>query len=170
MNQLLALLLTFTSFTSAADTVIATLKSDRTSYAVGENAVLRATLHTRPENPDFQFDIVGRVNSVALPVERTTDFNMFSTLSNLESGTFTWEVDVVLQDAAYAKDLKASILYFDDKIEVIDNRLLTETDPVVIDSLILQKERYEELKSASQQELSDSRTLVQSLSLTFTAQ
>ena len=77
---------------------------------------------------------------------------------------------MVLQDARYARDLKSSIKYFQDKITVIDVRLATETDPVVIADLQSQKARYQSLKAASESELTSIRTLVETLTLTFTVQ
>lgn len=149
---------------------IFSISSDKAAYAVNEAATLRASVVTRPINTDYEFDIVGTLNGTPLAAERVTDFEYFSTAPNAEAGIYMWEATLVMQDKRYARDLKASITYFDGRIATIDGQLATETDPDVIASLQAQKARYLSLKAGADSELGSIRTPVKNLSLEFTVQ
>lgn len=135
------------------------LRSDKNTYSVGEAAVLRASLDTKPSDVNFEFDLVSELNGVALSVERTTDFEFFAYSSPLFAGDYVWEVTMVLQDKRYARDLKASILYFTQKIQQIDAEL-GAAPPEEIPDLEARKARYISLRSAAEQELQSHRTII----------
>lgn len=144
----------------ADSTRIVALSSDKAVYAAGENAVLRAKFFTRPNNPNYDFDIVGILNGSPLPVTRITDFEMFSSAKNLVAGNYAWTVSVVVQDARYARDLKTSIAYFESEIERLTQEIAQETDPDRLENLNRQKAKNESLKAASVSELNQIRTPV----------
>lgn len=135
------------------------LRSDKSTYSSGESAVLRASLDTRPADQNFEFDLVSNLNGVGLSVERTTDFEFFSYSAPLVAGDYTWEVTMVLQDKRYARDLKASILYFTQKIQAIDEELGT-APPEEVPDLEARKARYLSLKNAAEIELENHRTII----------
>lgn len=139
---------------------LASLSSNKAEYAVGESAVLRASLATKPADENYELDLISTLNEESLPTERTTDFQMFATALNLAAGSHTWAVTVVLQDKRYARDLKASLNYFNAKIAEIDEALATETDPVEIARLQERRARYLSLHEAATAELSNHRTAV----------
>jgi hypothetical protein len=158
----------FTTVCGAAE--LATISSDKDIYATGETAILQIALSTQPDNTNYEFDAVGDVDGLALEIDRSTPFALFSTDATLQAGTDTWTVHIVLQDARYARDLKTSIGYFTQKITDIDARLATETDPTVIANLQTQRSKYVGLLAASQSELTEIRSEVKTLSLNFEVQ
>ena len=143
-----------------AQTAVFTLKSDKTVYATTETPILKASVYTRPDNSDYEFDITATLNNQSIATERVTDFQMFSMPKNLVIGTYTWAVILVMQDARYAKDLKATIKYYENKIIDIDTQLSTATDPQVIATLQQQKTNYTNIKLAAVSELTAIRTPV----------
>lgn len=156
---------------SFAQTKVIELKSDKSIYNVGDIPVLKATLFSKPDNSDFQFDVSALLNDVEIKTDRITDFQIFSAPKNLSVGTYNWVVTVVIQDARFATDLKSIIKYYDDKIIDIDTELLTATDPNIIADLMAKKTEYQNIISASQQQLNSIRTpVLQPVSLQFTVQ
>lgn len=154
-----------------AQTKIVELKSDKTIYSAGETAVLRANFLARPDNTDFQFDIISSLNSELLTVDRVTDFQMFSSAKDLVAGVYTWGVTVVVQDARYARDLKTTIAYYADLVITLDEQIAVETDPVLLANLQKRKEDANHLKAAAQSELHSIRTPVLApVTLQFTVQ
>lgn len=165
-----SILLSFLSVTNAQTKVIE-LKSDKAVYAAGETAVLRANFFAKPDNTDFQFDIVSSLNSNLLEVDRVTDFQMFSSAKELVAGDYTWTVSVVVQDARYARDLKTTIQYYTNLIIDLDEQIAAETDPVLLANLQKRKDDAISLKIAAQSELNSIRTPVLApVTLDFTVQ
>lgn len=163
--------LPFMVFAHSANTKIVRLRSDKKIYAEGETAILRATFLSKPDNSNFQFDILGNLNAEPLPVDRVTDYQMFSKVKNLEPGTHTWQVLVVIQDARYARDLKASIAHYGQIIAELDAEINLETDPDVIEQLEAQKATALKKKTAAESELSRIRTpVLEPLTLQFTVE
>lgn len=155
------------SVLSSALTEILQVRSDKPAYTVGESAILRATLSTKPESSDYEFDIVAQLNGVDLPITRTTDFELFSLVEDLQVGTYAWDVNVVIQDAHYARDLKEALAFYEVELADIADRLSTETDPDTIANLQAKQERYTSLHEAALSELSRIRTVVQTKQLSF---
>lgn len=157
--------------TALAETKIVDLRSDKGIYSAGDTAVLRANFLSKPDNSDFQFDITAKLNGQSLPVDRVTDFQMFSSAKNLVAGNYTWQVSVVVQDARYARDLKSTIQFYSDAIAGIDTQIATETDPAKL--LNLQKRRADDIsiKQSAINELNQIRTPVLApLTLQFSVQ
>jgi hypothetical protein len=169
MRFLALALAIFTASAAYADEIL-TISSDKAEYLVGEVPELQASVVTRPLSPDFEFDVVGELNEQPLPVERVSDFEFSSTAPGLSAGSYTWDVTLVIQDKRYARDLKASITYFDGQIDTIEDQLLTETDPGVIEQLEAEKARFESLKAAAESELVAIRTVVKAAHIDFTVQ
>lgn len=159
MKVLVFFTLLFSSFTQA-DTKIVELSTDRAVYSAGDNAVLRAMLFTRPDNHSLELEVLGNLNGVSLPVERVTDFEHFSTARGLEVGSYTWTVEVFIQDARLARDLKNTVSYAADKIVEIDQELATNPPPERVEELLIQKARYERLKATAEAELLTIRTKI----------
>ena len=160
MKSLLLIITTLSCLHLMASSDLIRLTSDKSVYTSTENPILRATLNSRPDNTDFQFDIIATLNGANIPTERVTDYMMFSKASSLASGDYTWAVTVVLQDARYARDLKATIKYYENRISDINQQLLTETDPQIITQLNNQKNQFQGIITASQSELNQIRTQV----------
>lgn len=156
MSLILGLLFCVPAF---SETAVVSLLAKPT-YAVGETAILRAQLLTRPDNSNFEFDLVGRLNDVEVPIERITEFEAFSEVRDLEAGSFHWAVDVYVQDKRLAADLKTAISSFTAEIETIDAELGTATDPDRIAYLESQKARFERLRAASLSQLASIRSHV----------
>lgn len=142
------------------DTKLIALSSDKAVYSAGESAVLRAQLLSKPNNPNFDFDVVATLNGDTIAVDRVTDFELFSTAKELTAGNYSWTATLVLQDARYARDLKAAIQYYSSEIERLTNEIAEETDPQAIANLEKKKARAEALKAASENELASIRTAV----------
>jgi len=162
------LLITNVSF---AETKVIELKSDKAVYAVGEVPVLQATVLTKPDSSDFQFDITAKLNNADIATSRVTDFQMFSAPKNLAVGSYSWTVTLVIQDASYAKDLKTTIRYYENQILDLDAQIAVETDPAAL--AVLQGKRADavQIKTAAASELQSIRTAVlQPVTLTFSVQ
>ena len=171
MKSLLALLTLIFSASLYAQTSIVELKADKTIYAAGDTAILRANFLAKPDNTDYQFDVLATLDGQAITVDRVTDFQMFSTAKTLVTGTHTWQVTVVIQDARYARDLKASIIYYTDSIASLDTQIAAATDPVVIANLQKRKDDAVNIKAAAESELQNIRSPVMNpLTLSFTVQ
>lgn len=154
-----------------ANTRIVKLRSDKKIYSVGDAAILRATFNSKPDNSNFQFDVIGSLNSEPLPISRVTDYQMFSSVKNLVAGHYTWSVTVVIQDARYARDLKQSISYYEQKVAVLDQEINLETDPDILEQLEAQKLVALHKKSAAESELNRIRKPVfEPLTLQFTVE
>lgn len=157
--------------THAQETKIVELKADKPVYAVGDTALLRANFYARPDNSDFEFDIVGTLNGTPIPADRVTDFQIFSSAKNLAAGSYTWNVQVVIQDARYARDLKDTINYYADLAANLNDQIAVETDPDKLANLTKQRDDALSLKAAAESELSDLRSPVMApLSLNFSVQ
>ena len=150
-----------------ASTQIATLNFDKTYYVAGNKAVLTALLASKPNDPNLEFDIVGKLNGTTLDATRVTDYDFYSTTAALTAGSYNWTVTVYLQDARYARDLKTSITGFTSQIAAIDVSLQTETNPTVIAQLQAQRASLVDLGNTTTAQLAASRTSVYSTYLTF---
>lgn len=168
--RFLALALAIFSAGAAHAEEILTISSDKAEYIVGEVPELQASVVTRPLSPDFEFDVVGELNEQPLSVERVSDFEFTSSAPGLAAGSYTWEATLVIQDKRYARDLKASITYFEGQIDTIEDQLATETDPDLIAALEAEKARYESLQAAAEAELVAIRTVVKTAQIEFTVQ
>lgn len=170
-NLIVILSLSLAAAVSVAQTRIVELRSDKTVYAEGENPVLRADFLSKPDNTDFQFDILGTLNGTELAVDRVTDYQMFSQPRDLEPGTYTWEVTVVIQDARYARDLKESIAYYENLISTLEAQIAVETDPEALAALERRRDEAVQIKTAAESELNRIRKPVLApLSLSFTVE
>ncbi len=171
MKTLFIASLVFLSTTVLAQTKVIEVKSDKLIYSTTETPVLRATLFAKPDNSDFQFDIIAKLNGTEIKTDRVTDYEMFSNPKNLTVGVYTWVVTLVTQDARYARDLKTTIKYYENKNITIDQQLLTETNPTVIANLQAQKTQNLNIIAASKSELNNIRTpVLNPVSTTFTIQ
>ena len=143
-----------------ADTKLIQISSDRATYAAGDTAILRAMLLTKPDNANFEFEALGKLNGVDLPLERITEFESFSLAQDLEPGVYTWSVEIVIQDGRLARDLKESIAYFTARIAEIDAELATEPPPERVEELLAAKAQVERLAAVTSLELTRIRTKV----------
>ena len=144
----------------AQSSPLISLRSDKASYGENERAVLRASLATRPADPNYEFDVVSTLNAAPIAMERTTDFEQFASTAELSVGSYTWSATLVLQDKRYARDLKNSIGYFDGRIALIDEDLANATDPEEIEQLERSRARYVSLKASAEAELANHRATV----------
>lgn len=161
----------FISLSSFAGTKIVELSSDKTAYAEGDSAVLRANFVSKPDNSDFSLDIVGTLNNSPLASDRITDFEIFSKTAALTEGNYTWTVQVVIQDTKYAQDLKDTIRYYADEIYSLNAKIAAETDPAKLANLIARRDSDLSSQGAAQAELTSIRSPVLSpISLTFSVQ
>ena len=169
LNIIAVLFLSQISF--AQQTKVIELKSDKAIYATTENPILKATLFSKPDNTDYQFDITATLNGQNIDVDRITDYQMFSSPKNLIVGAYTWTVTMVIQDAKYAKDLKTTIKYYENQISILDAQIAVTTDPVTLATLQARRIDYLDIKSAAAQQLqSIRRPVLAPVSLTFTVQ
>ncbi len=157
MNLLLSLLCATLSF---AQPELLEISSDKQNYVVNESAILRASLSTKPADPDFELDLVSTLNGNEQTLQRSTDFEFYAQTTLTAVGSYAWMVQVVLQEKQYAKDLKEAIAGLTQEIQNIDEELLTATDPVRIAQLQAARLRKVELRSATQTELANHRTPV----------
>ena len=163
MRNLIILAILFPSMAFASpkinETEVIRLFSNQAEYSVGDRAILRATLSTRPKD-GFGFTLRGALNSQDLSIEKITDFEFFSEVKNLQAGTYDWAVTVYIQDKRLAEDLKSAIATFTAQIAAIDAELLTESDPQIIAGLEEEKARLEDLLLATEFELENNKTKV----------
>jgi hypothetical protein len=136
------------------------ISSNKSVYLVNEKPLLKATVFSKPENTDYQFDIHTELNNQIISSDRVTDYQMFSLPQNLVAGLYTWKVTLVIQDARYARDLKTTIKYYQNQIIDIDTKLLTETNPQVILDLQNQKTENLNIIQSAQSELQSIQTIV----------
>ena len=162
MNRafLLALASTFCIAAFGADNKVVAFSSDKSSYQVGDKAILGARLITRPDNPNLEFDLVSKLNGVEIPIQRVTEFDFYSTATLSTVGSNPWRVTVYIQDARLARDLKASIVAFSARIAAIDEELEQNEDPLIEQELLDEKAQQERFLAASQAQLTGIRSQV----------
>jgi hypothetical protein len=161
----------FLSQFAVAQTKVIDLKSDKTIYAVSESPILKATLFSKPDNTDYQFDVTATLNGQSIATERVTDYQIFSSPKNLTAGAYTWVVTMVIQDAKYAQDLKTTIKYYLNQISILDAQIATEIDPVVLENLQSRRLDALDIKAAAESELQSIRKPVLApVQLEFTVQ
>lgn len=161
----------FLSQLAVAQTKVIDLKSDKAVYTTSESPILKATLFSKPDNTDYQFDVTATLNGQAIPTDRVTDYQIFSSPKNLPVGTYTWIVTMVIQDAKYAQDLKTTIKYYLNQVSILDAQIATETDPVVLENLQSRRIDALDIKAAAESELQSIRKPVLApVQLDFTVQ
>ncbi|MCO5142774.1 MAG: hypothetical protein M9962_06765 [Oligoflexia bacterium] len=143
--------------TEVLDTKIIETYVDAT-YDEGDSAILRTQFFSKPDNQNLEFDLISKINDVEISVHRINDFEIFSTLEDLAIGSYTWAVQVVLQDKRLATDLKISLTNFANRISEIDTELLDATDPEEIADLEAERAELVELSSTVQDQLTKIRT------------
>ena len=161
----------FLSQLAVSQTKVIELKSDKAIYTVNETPILKATLFSKPDNTDYQFDVTATLNGQQVATDRVTDYQVFSSPKNLPVGIYTWVVTMVIQDAKYAKDLKATIKYYLNQISILDAQIAVETDPVVLENLQTRRLDAIDIKAAAESELQSIRKPVLApVQLDFTVQ
>lgn len=164
-----ALLFFFLSMPAFAG-VIGSISTDKVSYHSGEKAILRVRFLTIPENPVYEFDAVATLNNAALTLDRPTDYEMYTTTAPLTAGSYQFQADLVSQDKNYARDLKASVVYYTQQIARVDDLLAHTTNPTDIANLQAERAKYVSLQGAAQLELANIRTVIESPTINFIVQ
>lgn len=162
MNLIFVALALFSVSASAIDanTKFFDLQVNQESFLVGDTAIFHAQVFGKPENPDFEFDVLLQLNSSSVPVTRASDFSFLGRSQLLNSGTQTVSATVYMQDKSYAAQLKISIQNFQQKIQLAQDQLEEETDPERIGELNAEIAKYTQLKNAAEAQLSSIRTKV----------
>ena len=161
----------FLSQFAMSQTKVIELKSDKAIYTTNEAPILKATLFSKPDNTDYQFDVTATLNGQAVATDRVTDYQIFSSPKNLAIGQYTWVVTMVIQDAKYAQDLKTTIKYYLNQVSILDAQIASETDPVVLENLQSRRLDALDIKAASESELQSIRKPVLApVQLAFTIQ
>ncbi len=153
INILNIIAILFLSQVAVSQTKVIELKSDKSVYTTTETPILKATIFSKPDNTDYQFDVTATLNGQSIPTDRVTDYQIFSSPKNLAVGAYTWIVTMVIQDAKYAQDLKTTIKYYLNQISVLDAQIATETDPVVLENLQSRRLDAIDIKAAAESEL-----------------
>lgn len=161
----------FLSQFAVSQTKVIELKSDKAIYTINDSPILKATLFSKPDNTDYQFDVTATLNGQPIATDRVTDYQVFSSPKNLVAGEYTWIVTMVIQDAKYAQDLKTTIKYYLNQISILDAQIAAETDPVVLENLQARRLDAIDIKAAAESELQSIRKPVLApVQLEFTVQ
>lgn len=159
MRALILLALSF-SAVAQAETKIVEIFSSKSVYNLGETVILRSMLLTKPDNENYELEVLGDLGGNPLSLERVTEFESFAAVEGLTPGTYTFSANVVIQDARLARDFKESIRRFQEKIAAIDAELATNPPPDRVEELLAEKARFEQLLQTTQGELSRIRTKI----------
>lgn len=136
------------------------LTKDKASYAIGEKAVLRARVQSRPDNSNLEFELLSKVEGVANPIRRLSEYEFFSVLELPTAGIYRWRVDVYLQDRRLARDLKIAINQYSSDISSVEERLAGDLGPGEEAALLAEKSRLENLKAIAEAQLVNGRTKI----------
>ncbi len=157
INILSIITILFLSQFAVTQTKVIDLKSDKAIYAVSDSPILKATLFSKPDHTDYQFDVTATLNGQPISTDRVTDYQIFSSPKNLAVGVYTWVVTMVIQDANYARDLKTTIKYYLNQISILDAQIAVETAPVVLGDLQARRLDAIDIKAAAESELQSIR-------------
>lgn len=139
---------------------IVELSANKTVFAPGEKAILRAKLTTKPDNENLELDLVGKVENIDHSINKLTEFEYFSTLDLPTVGIYRWRVTVYLQDKRLARDLKATLSELSKNIAEIDEELVDAEDPEQIAELEAAKAKLTNLRTLTEEQLASIRTQV----------
>lgn len=159
-NLFLTLSCLWSACAVAADDRVVVLSADRSSYQVGERAILGARLVTKPDNPNLEFDLVSKLNNVEIPITRVTDYDFYSVAMLPTAGPHQWKVFVYIQDARIARDLKTAIASFQARIAQINILLETEEDLGERQLLLSSRAEQERFLAAAQDQLISIRSQI----------
>lgn len=136
--------------------------SDKTTYSIGERAILRTHLATEPENRNLEFHVVvGESGGGAVVLGKLSDreFMGFTAVFSGQ-GEKTYTATTYIQDRRITAGLVAVINLASSEIVRIDGLLATETDPQVIEALLLERSKNVQKRDAAELELSRHRKQV----------
>ncbi len=129
--------------------------SDRTSYVLGERAILRTHLATEPSNSTLEFHVVVKDElgaEITLGKLSDREFMGFTDAFSIP-GTKTYTAEVFLQNRRIAASLVSAINFYSAEILRIDGLLASESDPQVIEALLLERASNVNKRAAAQGEL-----------------
>ncbi len=158
----------FISQGAQAATPLFTITSDKATYLTTDTVNLTANFTAVPSNADYEFDLVSNVSGVSVDTTRANSKQLVVQVSNLPVGTYTWQVQVVLQETRYAKDLKTGIQNDAAQIISLNSQIAAEQDPVKKAALQNTRDQVVAEQASFQAELANVRTPVLTpVSLTF---
>jgi hypothetical protein len=153
----------------AADPKILGLESSKTSYAIGEKALLSAHVKVLPRESRFEVFLEGKIDGVELKLTRLTESEGFSLSAPLAAGQHLWEVKAYFQDRDVARGLEGSAAFLAEKIRDIEEQIAQETDPETIQGLLAEKVRMEGIRASALAELAAHRRLIATAQVSFNA-
>lgn len=146
------------------------LSSNQSSYAVGATAQLHAIALVVPCQSD-DFYLGATLNGAPIAVNQESDGVGYTQTAPLTAGSYTWTVQLYLEDHVLAGQLNNAIQALNLQNAQITTELAQTTDPTQIASLQAQEAENTNVINEANNELINIRTpFGASQSLTFTAQ
>lgn len=104
MRSLLFLTLLAAPAAQASGPLLA-LSSDSATYAVGATAHLSAVALVAPQSPNEDIYLGATLNNAPVPVQQTTNGVGLTLAGPLSGGSYTWTVQIYLEDSVFAAQL-----------------------------------------------------------------
>lgn len=137
---------------------LVSLTSNKSSYAVGESAILRTQFSVRAQGPDLEYFVSGNVNGEPVSFSAVAEDDFFAVSSPFSvSGTYLVQAQGFIQDKRQASEISGSITFFENRNLEITELLETETDPELLASLVAERDRNEFLIERLSAELNSLR-------------
>ncbi|MBI2518856.1 MAG: hypothetical protein HYV97_00485 [Bdellovibrio sp.] len=129
--SIIFLILSFTNLVMAQNGPrFVELEASKSSYSVGEKAVLLAHVRILPDNPNFEIFLQAKFNNQTISMTKLSDYESASVTPTLGSaGSFNWTVTAYTQDKRRAHELEGGIFYHEAAIRQAESDLLVITDP-----------------------------------------
>ncbi|WP_413943306.1 RCC1 domain-containing protein [Bdellovibrio sp. HCB-162] len=142
------------------------LKTNKSSYEVGERIVVMASVRTAPLDPDSEIYIESKWDGANMRLIKFTDNESAGvTPAMVQSGYFTWQVKAFLQNKGLARDIEISILNLEKEIATLRVQYDAETDSdkkTLLSDAIAENEQS---KNSLQTQLRNNRILVETKEL-----
>lgn len=147
------------------------ITTDKTTYSNGDQAFVSIATPTQPTNKALEYYLKATFNSGPQKVTVASASQAFLITNPMSaSDTNVIEVKLYLQDKKFVKDTLVAIVGYKQRNAEIDERLATETDTAIRNSLIQQKARNNGFIAQAETNLLNHRTLLETKSLTLTVQ
>jgi len=137
------------------------LSSDKSSYSVGEKAILSANIVIQPDDPTYEIYLKAKFDNKKIKLTRLTEHRAVALTPSFDDlGNYVWQVKVYLQKKRPAANLNESIAYYQSVITQCEGRLEYETDPDIISTLKDAIANAKTLIRQMERDLEDLRILV----------
>jgi hypothetical protein len=145
------------------------LSANRSSYMVGQIAILKATVAYPPTDDSSELYFEARLNGEPIKIVKTSDTTAQSLTPTFSTaGSDDFEVDVYLQNKYVAQGLQEGIDFYSLKeIPRLQNCLLTETDPAKIAEINAEVATDTDRLNAAREALVKNRSLLEVDHLSF---